>query len=98
MPLTTRQVRKHRRGPRHLRMAHEEVDREESILEVNPEAPLKQPVDPNRNLLEAIHNLIGIVQDRIPARDHHVENWNSGSHRSADRERSRSPPPIPVES
>lgn len=46
----------------------------------------------------ALQNLIGIVQDRLPAVDHNVENQNSGSHRTVEPEWSRSPPPNPVES
>lgn len=98
MPPTTWQAHKRRRSPRHVCIAHEEVDREESVPEGNPEAPPKQPVDPNQDILEALQNLIGIVQDRLPVGDHHVKNQNSGSHRSTDREWSRIPPPNPIES
>lgn len=97
MPPTTQQAHKRGRGPRRVRIAHEEVAREESVPEENPGAPLEQPNEPNRNLLEAIQNLIGIVQERIPAENPQVRNQDYGSHRSVDRERSRCLAPIPVE-
>ncbi|GLJ50969.1 hypothetical protein SUGI_1085430 [Cryptomeria japonica] len=98
MPLTTRQARKRGRGPRRVRIAHEEVEREASVPEENPGAPPEQPNEPNRDLLAAIQILIGIVQERIPAENPQVRSHDSGSHRSIDRERSKSPAPIPIES
>lgn len=81
-----RQARKRGRGPRRVCIAHDEVEREVSVPEENPEEPPEQPNEPNRDILAAIQNLIGIVQERILAENPQVRSHDSGSHRSVDRE------------
>ena len=63
---------------------------------VGPEIEIgqgEQPRNPNQDILDAIQNLIGVVQQRSPAAIVHPSQQMLGEHRTVIRERTRSPPP-----
>ena len=103
MPVVTRNARRRGRGGRRARDAR--VEQDASVehgagmareARVGPEIEIgqgEQPRNPNQDILDAIQNLIGVVQQRLPAAVVHPSQQMSEEHRTVIRERTRSPPP-----
>ena len=101
--MVTRNARRRGRGGRRARDAR--VERDASVehgagmareARVGPEIEIgqgEQPRNPNQDILDAIQNLIGVVQQRLPTAVVHPSQQMSEEHRTVIRERTRSPPP-----